>query len=182
MEDVLNNAAIQGNLDALILMHGQGVPITPKTLQFAKLAGHLHVLEYAYRQGCVWDKWPPPADLAVLQWLHDNGCGEWGWPHNICDAAARNGRLDVVKYVHENGCQLTRKTFSAATRHEGVLRYLLNNNCLHFHNSADDALNAYFPIYGPKLPPPPPSPPSPLRCFCEPGELGLCFVCADGDY
>lgn len=180
MQDTLNNAAIQGDLDTVISLHEQGISITPKTLQFAKTAGHLHVLQYAYQQGCMWDKWPPRPDPGVLKWLHDNGCGEWGWKDGICNVAARNGRLDVVKYLHENGCELTLTTYFAATRRncrEELLRYLLDNNCPHLHDSADAALDVFFPKYGPKPPPSPPPPPPSCYCNNDDGEM-ITFMCA----
>ena len=34
--------------------------------------------------------------LEVLKYLHENGCP--------CTEAARNGKLNCLKYLHENGC------------------------------------------------------------------------------
>ena len=39
--------------------------------------------------------------LDVLQYLHENGCP---WNALACELAALNGHLDVLKYLHENGC------------------------------------------------------------------------------
>ena len=39
--------------------------------------------------------------MDVLKYLHENGCPWDKW--TCCDAAER-GHLDVLKYAHENGC------------------------------------------------------------------------------
>ena len=39
--------------------------------------------------------------LDVLKWLHQNGCD---WSKWTCQWAASGGHLDVLRYAHENGC------------------------------------------------------------------------------
>ena len=40
-------------------------------------------------------------DLDVLKWLHENGCP---WDADTCSRAVRGCHIDVLKYLHENGC------------------------------------------------------------------------------
>jgi len=39
--------------------------------------------------------------LEVLKYLHENGCP---WDEEGCVYASRNGHIEVLKYLHENGC------------------------------------------------------------------------------
>ena len=39
--------------------------------------------------------------LELLQFLHENGCP---WDEGTCSAAAHYGHLECLKYAHENGC------------------------------------------------------------------------------
>jgi len=39
--------------------------------------------------------------LDVLKYLHENGCP---WNEMTCECAAAFGHLDVLKYAQENGC------------------------------------------------------------------------------
>ena len=40
-------------------------------------------------------------NLELLQFLHENGCP---WGNLTCSRAAKNGHLECLKYAHENGC------------------------------------------------------------------------------
>jgi hypothetical protein len=42
--------------------------------------------------------------LAVLQFLHANGCP---WDATVAEAAARRGNLEMLKWVREHGCEWT---------------------------------------------------------------------------
>jgi len=40
--------------------------------------------------------------LELLKFAHENGCR---WDEGTCAYAAENGHLEVLKYAHENGCE-----------------------------------------------------------------------------
>ena len=40
-------------------------------------------------------------NLELLEFLHENGCP---WDEWTCFGAAKNGHLECLKYAHENGC------------------------------------------------------------------------------
>ena len=40
-------------------------------------------------------------NVELLQYLHENGCP---WDKKACSEAALNGHLECLKYAHENGC------------------------------------------------------------------------------
>jgi uncharacterized protein YabN with tetrapyrrole methylase and pyrophosphatase domain len=48
-----------------------------------------------------------------------------------CSNAAENGHLNILKYLHENGCPWNKWTYIKATRHGhlNVLKYLHENGC-----------------------------------------------------
>ena len=39
--------------------------------------------------------------LECLKYLHENGCP---WDKWSCEFASKNGHLEILKYLHENGC------------------------------------------------------------------------------
>ena len=43
-------------------------------------------------------------NVELLQFLHENGCP---WDARTCSYAAKNGHLECLKYAHENGCRWT---------------------------------------------------------------------------
>ena len=66
--------------------------------------------------------------LDVLKYVHENGCR---WKPECCMAAAEGGHLDVLKYAHENGCPWDEDTCSSAAYggHLHVLNYAHENGC-----------------------------------------------------
>ena len=66
--------------------------------------------------------------LDVLQYLHENGCP---WDERTCWKAALGGHLDMLQYAHENGCPWDESTcYEAAKRgHLHVLMYAHENGC-----------------------------------------------------
>ena len=66
--------------------------------------------------------------LDMLKYLHENGCP---WDQQSCQRAAFNGHLDVLKYLHENGCDWNQSVCCAAAigGHLDVIKYLHLNGC-----------------------------------------------------
>jgi Ankyrin repeats (3 copies) len=67
-------------------------------------------------------------ELDLLNYLHGNGCP---WDEYTCTDAAMNGHLDCLKYAHENGCPWSVLTCSEAAKngHMDCLKYLHENGC-----------------------------------------------------
>src|SRR5690606_2355299 len=64
--------------------------------------------------------------LEMLQYLHENGCP---WDREAFSNAVKNGHLQVVQYLHENGCPWDDKVsdFAVEEGHLQVLQYLHDN-------------------------------------------------------
>ena len=67
-------------------------------------------------------------NIELLQHLHENGCP---WDIGTCMNAAENGHLECLRYAHENGCPWDGWTCSwAALRgHLECLKYAHENEC-----------------------------------------------------
>lgn len=67
--------------------------------------------------------------LDCLKYLYENGC-----PVNIdiCNYAAEGGHLNCLRYLHRIGMPLTEKTCLSAARksHKNCLEYLMQNGCV----------------------------------------------------
>ena len=62
--------------------------------------------------------------LEVLKYLHENGCP---WGEYTCRSAAEGGHLEVLKYAHENGCPWDEGTCMFA--HPRCRPYLIEHGC-----------------------------------------------------
>lgn len=53
--------------------------------------------------GCPWDAScaASACNLEVLKYLHENGC-PWNW--EAYEYAAAYGNVDMIEYLHDNGC------------------------------------------------------------------------------
>jgi len=67
--------------------------------------------------------------LEVLKYLHENGC-PWV-QETLCRVAAERGSLEMLKYVHDNGCEWDWQTCTAAAKggHLDILKYAHENGC-----------------------------------------------------
>ena len=50
-------------------------------------------------------------NIRILQLLKLMGCP---WDAKICEHAVKNANLDMLKYAHENGCELTKEAYAYA--------------------------------------------------------------------
>jgi hypothetical protein len=80
--------------------------------------------------------------LQILRYLHENGC-PWD-AVDVCSAGAASGHLDIVRYMHEQGCTLDTTLSRAAARggHLSIVRYL------HEHGRAWDAAVSLYAVQG----------------------------------
>ena len=134
---IMNAAAFWGHLIALKQWKEQSHTETlfdEQTCIFASLGGQLEVLKYLHHEkGCHWDIWTSVAaaregHLDVLKYLHENHCP---WDEWTCARAAEGGHLDVLEYLHEKGCPWNRRTceLAALRGHLEVLEYLHEKGC-----------------------------------------------------
>jgi hypothetical protein len=77
------------------------------TSMYAAQGGHLAVLQWLHANGCPWDGRTceyaaEGGHLAVLQWLRANGC-PWS-SRAVCFVAAVNGQEAVLDWARANGC------------------------------------------------------------------------------
>ena len=67
-------------------------------------------------------------NLEILKYLHENGCP---WDEDSCYNASENGNLEVLKYLHENNCPWNSNSSAAASHNKQLecLKYLHENGC-----------------------------------------------------
>ena len=67
-------------------------------------------------------------NLELLQFLHENGCP---WNESTCSGAAHYGHVGCLKYAHENRCPWDKGTCACAAYngHLECLKYLHENGC-----------------------------------------------------
>jgi len=69
-----------------------------------------------------------------LLWICICELGALAWNEMCCEYASANGHLEVLKYLHENGCSWKEKSwkcceFASFYGHLEVLKYLHQNGC-----------------------------------------------------
>ena len=71
-------------------------------------------------------------NLELLQFLHENGCP---WDEDTCSEAALGGHLECLKYAHDNGCPWDESTcfIAAFYGHLECLKYARENWCPGVH-------------------------------------------------
>ena len=99
---LFDNSILSSNIDP---------PLFHSLFKFSLFFGHLDLLKWydsfigqSKKQHVGSDACSNAAEngrLEVLQYLHENGCP---WNQSTCSNAAENGHLEVLKYLHENGC------------------------------------------------------------------------------
>jgi hypothetical protein len=99
--------------------------------------GYLEVLKWAYEHE---KGYGPSCDdrictnaaknghLEVLKWVRIN---DFPWDASVCSLAARNGNLEVLRWAKENGCKLNANTYISAVtwNHVEMIKWLEENNC-----------------------------------------------------
>ena len=52
-------------------------------------------------------------NMDILKWLKENG---YNWEPGTCAAAAREGHLEALKWLRENGCEWDRNSMNAVAQ------------------------------------------------------------------
>ena len=99
----------------------------------AAAGGRLALLQWLHQNGCCWDQSTCSGaarrgHLAVLQWARQNGCG---WDEGTCANAAAGGHLAVLEWTRQGGCRWDERTCSCAAQggHLAVLQWARQNGC-----------------------------------------------------
>jgi hypothetical protein len=104
--DITSTAAGNNDLPMLQWFKEQGIGFGAVAMASAARKGHLAVCQYLHAQDGDWDYSACEAaaeanNLELLQWLHDNGC-PWICA-DVCGHAARNGSAEMLHYLYEQG-------------------------------------------------------------------------------
>jgi len=126
-------AAIKGDLQALIRLHEAGSPWDIYTCSFAAASGNLDCLRYAHEHGCSWDGHTTNnaamyGQLDCLKYAFENGCH---WNVNVCYMSALGGHIHCLQYAHEHGCPWDQYTaeFAAKNGQLECLKYANEHGC-----------------------------------------------------
>ncbi|KAL6075282.1 Ankyrin repeat domain containing protein [Balamuthia mandrillaris] len=168
-EDVLCAAASGGHLQVLKWAHGEYFEIPDSAFKGAAYNGHLAVLEWGHENGLPLQKtdifsgavkgghmtvlkWiaqvlgneapslssfssdvscaiaASNGNLEMLKWLHEQGCP---WDASTFDRAAVSGDLEVAKWMHAQGCPWEASTCNTAAKegHLDFLKWARENGC-----------------------------------------------------
>ena len=132
-------AAREGNLDKLKSLHEDGFVLGDATDEAAE-NGHLECLKYAIEHGCDFDGATlrvavENGHLDCAQYLLDTRAEIYGKycrdDYDICDEAAREGNLDKLKSLHEDGFVWGEGVCEAAAEngHLDCLKYAIEEGC-----------------------------------------------------
>ncbi len=127
-----SDAALVGNLSALIAARQEGCPWDEDTCASAAWRGNLDLLKSIRTQGCPWDERTCSSaarrgHFEVLKWARENGCPWDAW---TCANAARSGHLEVLKWARENGCPWDENTCAEAAKKDlSILQWARENGC-----------------------------------------------------
>ena len=112
-----------------------GHPVEETTWENAAGLGYLRTFKHLHQQGRLellenlLQEAAKTGQLEVMKWLHANGCP---WDANTCESAAEGGHLKVLQRARANGCPWGARTCSGAAEggHLDVLQWARANGCL----------------------------------------------------
>ena len=128
-------AAEGGHLEILkYIQQEQEVRCTPGSIYVAASRGHLHILKWLKENGFEWTSndfthIAQCGHLEVVKWLIGEDKCNVG--RHITRNVARNGQLEVLKYLVEIGCELDEEccTLVAESGYLKVLQWLVDKGC-----------------------------------------------------
>jgi hypothetical protein len=157
--ETCSEAASKGHLACLKYMHENGCEWDAETCLWSAFCGHLDCLTYAHDHGCEFHEENcqhalEEGNLECFKYLDKNGA-DWGeevyflavrhlhcvkylheelhveWIEDYIDQAAIEGQLDVVKYMHEEGCPWDYRVCDSAIKrgYQHIVEYAHANGC-----------------------------------------------------
>ncbi len=135
-----------GDLNIVKLMREKGFEWAEDVCARAALCGSLELLQYVHQNSAF--ELLIAFDTLTSIWMYDNPVYTAGWlecfkyahQHSKCKlykeytfCAARDGQLELLTYLHEQGCKWDAKAAVAAAKngHVECLEYLLSQGCAH---------------------------------------------------
>lgn len=125
-----------GDLDALKWLESNEYPLDMDIPKYAARGGHLHILKWL-GEYYNWDKYVcEKAPLECIKYARTRGCS---LTKEACNYAVLLGRLDVLQYLHKNGCEWNESEVvrtALQSGHLNCLKYLVKNgvrwpNCIY---------------------------------------------------
>ncbi len=109
-------AAIIGNVDAMTYLHNSMDVAYPSELWLNLYS--LPAIQHLRTVGCAWnnsccEEFAMQGKLECLKYAHENGCP---WDEKVCSTAACYGHLHCLKSLHEQGCPWTELTIINAAQ------------------------------------------------------------------
>ena len=100
------------------------------------------MLKYLHQHGCPgWDAYLFAAavssgNLEMIIWMHENGCP---WDQEATVLAAMCDKMETLIWLHENGCPMSANACSEAAENEAwdCLKYLVDNKCPNWEDYED---------------------------------------------
>src|SRR5579872_647404 len=112
-------AAINGHLEILKWAKTNGYTFKPSIFKFAAESGQLEILKWFWENDeklfdcrfclniIVASDVARQGHLEVFKWLREKNCP---WDSNICSFAAMHGHLHIIQWARENGCDWDEET------------------------------------------------------------------------
>jgi hypothetical protein len=127
-------AAYSGSLELLTWLTEQGCKLDKHACTMAAVAGHKHILCYLREQDCDWDARAVAAaaannHLSLVKWLLSAGC-PFEAP-SMCEGAAESGRIEMMVYARQLGCELNARVMQVAADNGRLpmCQYLHSEEC-----------------------------------------------------
>jgi len=139
--EMLVTAAKFGCIEIIKWLRQKGCPWDEYAFKYAIQNDQLNVVKWLYENKCPRHTWmcidtaAEHGRLEILKWFRLINGEHWNWQQSDdiwCSSAAENGHLDVLIYLHDNGCKAdTVSCYTSATRggHLEILRWLDKNGC-----------------------------------------------------
>jgi hypothetical protein len=128
-----SNFAMNVHLETLKYGYENGCQWKFSDATYANAArdGHFDIFKYAHQIGCPWSRWTCYC-VAQHGCLEMFQCARNPWNAATCSTAATPGKLEILRYAHENGCPWDYNTCSRAALygHWEALQYAHENGTL----------------------------------------------------
>jgi hypothetical protein len=118
----------------LVYLNQQGCVFNEYTIWLAARAGRLAVCEFLIAEQCPCDagacaEAAGGGYLEIVRFLHDNGC-PWDFD-TICERAAKSGSLELLQYLKQQGCVFTADAMHVAAQRGDlhICQYLRSEQC-----------------------------------------------------